>query len=185
MRRCAAISGAVAVWAGATGAAGADQFDSTPLFAAGRWSVEHTYDAAARGSWCAADTVNAEGQWLSVVGYDTGAAAILVGDPEWRMREGAVRFRIDVDRTGWDVEGTGSDGSVAVFLDDAVAAADFLAGLTEGAEAAVYSDAGRRLAAFPLDGASRAIEELVRCWNRIELPDPFATATVAPPGMGL
>ncbi|MBP7002785.1 hypothetical protein [Amaricoccus sp.] len=178
----AALAGAAALWAGA---AAADPFDSTPLFAVGSWSVEHTYDAGAGGSWCAADTVNAEGQWLSVVGYDSGEAAILVGDPGWRMAEGAVRFRIDVDGVGWDVDGSGGDGSVAVLLDDAAAAATFLSGLAEGAEADVYSEAGRRLAAFPLDGARRALEELVRCWSRIEPADPFATATAGRRGAAL
>lgn len=161
------------------GAAAADQFDSTRLFAGGAWSVEHTYDAAAGGSWCVADTVNAEGQWFSVVGYDTGAAAILVGDPAWRIEERAVRFRIDVDRSEWDVEGSGADGSVAVFLEDAGAAATFLSRLMEGREASVYNEGGRLLAAFPLEGAPLALQALVECWTRIEPADPFAAATVA------
>lgn len=159
-----------AAWA--AGAA-AGQFDSTRLYIQGAWSVEHTYDAVEGGSWCAADTINAEGQWLSVVGYDTGAAAVLIGDPSWRMPRGVVRFRLDVDATQWEVEGSGEDGSVAVFVEDAAGAAGFLAGLAEGAVASVYAETGRRVAAFQLAGARPAIETLMECWARIEPAGPF------------
>ncbi len=154
--------------------ASAEDFDRTPLFAEGEWSVAHTYDAADGSSWCAADTDNEAGQWFSFVAYDDGAAALVVGDPAWRLAPREIAFRIDVDAEQWDVTGAGADEAVSVALDDAEATAAFVAQLMEGRALAVFNSEDRRLAAFSLDGSRSALTALFDCWTRIEVEPPAA-----------
>ena len=61
----------------------AEQYDTTPLFARGSWTVEHTYNSESGISWCVAQARNGAGQMFSIAGYDNGIAAVLLADPRW------------------------------------------------------------------------------------------------------
>ncbi len=166
------------VLAGASAiAAGADEFDNTMLLNEGDWSVRHTYDSRGGGSWCAADTSNVDGQWFSVTAYEEGAAAILVGDPRWRLEPRDLRFRVDIDLARWDMQGIGQDDAVSAFLNGATNAPDLLLQLMEGSSLAVYTEAGRHLATFSLEGSAVALQALVECWSLIDRSDETETAT--------
>lgn len=157
--------------------ASAQPYDTTALFQAGAWQVEHTYNTNADTSWCSADTTNRTGQSLSVVGYANGAAAVFVGDPKWDLSERSVRFRVDIDYSRWDIDGSGEGSTVSVLLNDADGAVTFLGELMESSAVAVYNDSDRRLATFSLDGSRSAIIALVECWRMIDETDPFTRAS--------
>lgn len=149
------------------------QYDTTPLFARGAWTVEHTYATSDGSVWCSADTTNRAGQALSLTTYDYGGAALLVFDPSWSLAEREVAFRIDVDHSQWDVAGSADGMAVSVVLDGSEPAMQFLRELGEGTAVAVYNDGGRRLATFSLAGSRAALESLAECWARITTPTPF------------
>lgn len=172
--KCAVALAAAAL---TTGAASAERFDTTHLFAEGAWTVDLTYNVADDMTWCAADTVNRQGQWFSVVVYDAGGAAVFLGDPEWRLAKRAVRLRLDIDYSRWDIDAEAEDASVAFFLSDHDAAPTFLLELMQGSAAAAYNDAGDRLATFSLAGSHAAMTELMECWRRIDRSDPFTAAS--------
>lgn len=165
-------------------AAGADEFDNTMLLSEGAWTVRHTYDSRDGGSWCAADTSNGDGQWFSVTAYEEGAAAILVGDPRWRLEPRDLRFSIDIDYARWDMQGAGQDDAVSAFLNDDPTAPDLLLRLMQGDAVDVYAESGRRVASFSLDGSAAALQTLLECWALIDrsgesdaAADPFVAAS--------
>ncbi len=176
MRPISLLSSCVALTLFA-GVADASQYDTTVLFQRGDWSVEHTYNTLEGNSWCAADTVNTAGQWFSVVAYDHGGAAIIVGDPRWRPSARAVRFRVDVDYSRWNINGAAKDEAVSVFLRGEADVSEFIGQLMEGVAVAVYSEEDRRLATFSLKGSRLAVQALFACWARIEGSDPFTRAS--------
>ena len=155
----------------------AGSFDETRLFQRGAWSVSHTYDASDGTAWCSADTGNRGGQWFSVVAYDSGDAAVFVGDPAWNLSERSVRYRIDIDYEQWTIDGTASGSAVSVFLNGDEDAAAFLEELMRSSAVAAYNEDGRRLAAFSLAGSRAALEKLAECWGRIVSGDPFRSAS--------
>lgn len=159
-------------------AAKANPFDTTMLFAHKHWSVEHTYDSTDGSSWCSADTANGANQWFSVTGFDNGGIALFVGDPRWSLSSRQVRYRIDVDYSRWDIDGTADRSAVSVFLNGSDKAGKFLGELMGGSAVAVYSEDGRRLATFSLQGSHAAMNAFAECWARIHRgSDPFTNAS--------
>ena len=170
------VGSVAALWICA-GPVAAGSFDETRLFQHGAWSVSHTYDSSDGDAWCSADTGNRAGQWFSVVAFDNGSAAVLVGDPTWNLSERSVRFRIDIDYSRWDIDGAGANSSVSVLLDGNSNAGQFIDELMTSSAVAAYNEEGRRLASFSLSGSHAALQKLAECWSRIARRDPFQTAS--------
>jgi hypothetical protein len=154
-------------------AAAAGRLDTTRLFASGAWIVEHIYDPSDGSAWCSASTRNDADQLFSLAAFDFGALALVLGDHRWSLSPRPVRFRLDIDYTRWDIDGTADGSSVMVILNGNESTVDFMRDLERGFAVALYNDDGRRLATFSLRGSAAALGELVTCWTRIVRHDPF------------
>lgn len=141
--------------------------ESQVIFRKGNWYVEVVYDAESGGSWCAAVTDNGNGQQLDVTLFDQGEMILYVWDNSWQLKERQVDFRLDVDRSRWDMRGTADGQSVSLGLNGRKEAVQLLDDLYAGRSVRVYNDKGSKLATFSLTGSASSLRMLFDCGTKI------------------
>lgn len=149
-----------------TGGAYAQQ-ERSHVYSRGAWTVNYGQDRSTGQVWCEAQTYNRAGQTFDITGFADGSASVYVIDPSWALEDRPVSFRIDIDYSRWNIDGSASGTYVAVALNESSAASRFIAEMMRGSAVAVYNAGGARLGRFSLRGSFRAIESLMNCWNQI------------------
>ena len=152
-------------------------YEDTKLFSKGYWSVVLTYNTDENSYWCEAKTSNRRGQVFSVTAYENGGIIVFVFDQRWSLAKRPVKFLIDIDYSRWTIDGTANNIAVSVQLNNNDKAGKFIKELAQGSAVALFNTEERRLATFSLRGSSAALTELVDCWRKITVTDPFKTST--------
>jgi len=152
-------------------------YEDTLLFSKGYWTVELTYNTDENSYWCSAKTANRRSQEFSVTAFENGTIVVFIFDNRWSLAKRPVRFLIDIDYSRWQIDGTADDIAVSIALSNNEKAGKFITELAQGSAVALFNMEERRLATFSLKGSRAALTELIDCWRKISVTDPFRTST--------
>lgn len=151
-------------------------YDVREVYRQGAWTVTVTQDLRTGDQWCSAETTNRRSQTFSITAFANASAALFVFDNQWSLRDRAIDFVVDVDRSRWTMSGNAGGNGVSIFFQGNDNAGQFVEDVAAGYQVTVRNADLRALAEFSLSGSRASLNVLMDCWQYVSgsySQDPF------------